>query len=174
MRRIAKFNLTKTSRKEIRHELITEFLKEEPGEGTGDLCSHYLYEVDILSNGNKILLKRPARLNKGFDFEVHVENTNFGTLRRRTMPTHSDIYNDLKLKSEENAQEFQKVAAIIARLYNCEKIPENELRSLQFTQGHNIEAMLKAIKWLFIEQDMTYWNWSGRNMLYSYLSELLD
>ena len=30
---------------------------------------------------------------------------------------------------------------------------------------HPVYIVLLAIKWLFIEQDITYWNWSGRNML---------
>ena len=38
--------------------------------------------------------------------------------------------------------------------------------------GLIILIILLAIKWLFIEQDITYWNWSGRNMLYNHLIEM--
>lgn len=31
---------------------------------------------------------------------------------------------------------------------------------------------MKSLKWLFIEQDVTYWNRSGRTMLYKSLSKL--
>jgi len=34
-----------------------------------------------------------------------------------------------------------------------------------------IAIILLAIKWLFIEQDITYWNWSGRNMLMNSLKD---
>jgi hypothetical protein len=35
--------------------------------------------------------------------------------------------------------------------------------------AHPIEIILLAIKWLFIEQDITYWNWSGRDMLWGHI-----
>ena len=31
--------------------------------------------------------------------------------------------------------------------------------------GRPVEMLLKVIKWFFIEQDIRYWNYSGRNML---------
>lgn len=31
-------------------------------------------------------------------------------------------------------------------------------------KGEETIRILKAIKWLFIEQDIRYWNYSGRNM----------
>ena len=35
--------------------------------------------------------------------------------------------------------------------------------------GIEIEGILKLVKWLFLEQDVTYWNYSGRAMLYQSL-----
>jgi len=172
MRTTKEIKITTADRRKIRHELINIFLDEEPGTGRGELRSFYSYTADILANGKKIILKRPARLNKGFDFEVHVEDTNFGTTRWRTMPSHSDIYDDLEAKAEEDPKEFEKVREIITLLYECNEVEDDTMRSLKFTEGHPIEAILKAIKWLFIEQDMTYWNWSGRAMLYSNIQEL--
>jgi hypothetical protein len=160
------------NRREIRHKLIEEFLKEEPGQGTGELCSVYVYYVETLRDGNKVFLKRPARLNKGFDFEVNVENTLFGLKRKTTMPSHSSIFADLQNKQKEDAEKFDIVRRLIEKIYNCEDITEEEIGSVQFKVGYPIDTILKAIKWLFIEQDMTYWNWSGRNMLYSGLKGL--
>jgi hypothetical protein len=160
------------NRFEIRHQLITEFLKEKPGEGKGDLCSIYVYFVETLSNGNRIFLKRPARLNKGFDFEVNVENTYFGDNRKTTMPSHPVIYNDLENKKDENPKKFPTVRRLIKRLYMCEELVSDDLTALKFETGYPIETVLNSIKWLFIEQDITYWNWSGRNMFYGHLSEL--
>ena len=36
---------------------------------------------------------------------------------------------------------------------------------------HPIEIILLAVKWLFMEQDCAYWNYSGRAMFYSVLQE---
>lgn len=160
-------------RREIRTELVTLFLNENPGTGTGENCNQYKYFVDTLENGNRIYLKRPARLNKGFDFEVHVENTTFSNLRRKTMPSHRNIYEDLIQKRLENANKFIQVRGFINMIYDCNIIPDDELRTINFEVGHSTETIIKAINWLFIEQDITYWNWSGRRKLYSFLAPLL-
>ena len=34
-----------------------------------------------------------------------------------------------------------------------------------------IAIILLAIKWLFISEDISYWNWSGRNMFMDNLKE---
>lgn len=164
--------INSTDRVGIRKQLINEFLEENPGTGKGALCSVYFYYVETLQNGNRIYLKRPARLNKGFDFEVNVENSNFGIKRRTTMPSHTSIHNDLFAKKSEDPAEFKKLHLIIERIYNCEDVDDIELTELDFKTGHPAELILKSIKWLFIEQDITYWNWSGRDMLHSGLSKL--
>lgn len=56
------------------------------------------------------------------------------------------------------------------------KRPTGLNKGFDFTDGDGIlrpiAIILLAIKWLFIEQDITYWNWSGRNMLYNQLIEM--
>jgi hypothetical protein len=160
-------------RTSIRHQLVHTFLQEPPGTGTGENCSVHRYKVEALPDGRTVYLKRPARLNKGFDFEVNVSETNFGTSRRTSMPSHSSIYDDLSQKMQEDPKQFQAVAQLIHRIYRCEPVTDQEMRQLRFTSGHPIELILKSIKWLFIEQDLTYWNWSGRQMLYSGLQDLI-
>lgn len=172
MRRTVEFKLKSTNRKDIRKELINAFLQEEPGNGTGEECSHYIYNVDTLADGKRVFLKRPAWLNRGFDFEVHIEDTSFSLARKKTMPSHVNIVEDLQNKAAENEEEYQLVREIIERMYNCEDINDEEIRKLNFQSGHPIEAILKAIKWLFIEQDITYWNWSGRGMLYTRICDI--
>ena len=158
-------------RKEIRRKVIERFLEEEPGSGTGDKSSKYIYDVEVLEDGSKIFLRRPAPLNKGVDFEVHVDNVRFRAKGRISMPSHSDIIIDLNEKKIDNPKEYMKVSRIINKLYRCDAVEDEEYRDIYFVVGHPIEAILKAIKWLFIEQDVTYWNWSGRAMLYSKLKE---
>src|ERR1700740_1882082 len=167
-------NITSTNRKVIKDTLINEFLKELPGTGKDELTSKYYYYVEKTANGTDIYLKRPARLNKGMDFEVHAkhiifenENWETGNVRKSSMPSHSTILDDLETKKKENPEEYKKVSELIKRIYNCENVSDAEIRAINFTNGHPIEMILKITKWLFIEQDVTYWNWSGRHMFYS-------
>lgn len=169
-----KRHLTGTDRESIRSEITQWFLDESPGSGRLHLRSVYHYQVEELSGDKSILLRRPARLNKGFDFEVAIPGSNFGLKQRKTdLPSHASIVNDLKEKYTADPTEYQTVKALINRLYACEAISDMELLSPHFENtGHPIDHILKAIKWLFIEQDITYWNWSGRSMLYSKLCEI--
>ena len=36
---------------------------------------------------------------------------------------------------------------------------------LTYETGFSLELTLKALKWLFIEQDVAYWNYDGQMML---------
>jgi hypothetical protein len=36
-----------------------------------------------------------------------------------------------------------------------------------FKTGHSSELIFECVKWLFEEQDVTYWNYSGRTMFYN-------
>ena len=170
MNEIKLYNFNFSSRKEWRKSLILEFLKEEAGTGKGELASRYRYYVEILKNGEKIYLNRPATLNYGMDFTVHLENTQFRLQGpARDMPSHSNIIDDLKQKQLENFCEYEKVKKILNKLYNCEFVGKDEYLDINFFTGIEIEGILKLVKWLFLEQDVTYWNYSGRAMLYQSL-----
>ena len=41
----------------------------------------------------------------------------------------------------------------------------------QFESGFAVDHILKTIKWLFIEQDIRYWNYSGRYMTWGIVPE---
>jgi hypothetical protein len=162
-----------TNRESIRKEITEWFLEEVPGTGRLELRSVYHYQVENLSNGRQIVLRRPARLNKGFDFEVAIPGSNFGINRKTELPSHASIVNDLMEKRKKNSILFDKVQTLIKRIYACEVITDEELASLCFEDaGHPIDHILKAIQWLFIEQDITYWNWSGRAMFYAELENI--
>ena len=89
-------------RTSIRSQVIIRFLGEEPGTGKKDKCSKYIYEVEATHDGYKVILKRPASLNKGVDFTVHVEGIRFRQKGLVDMPSHSDITNDLSEKKISN------------------------------------------------------------------------
>lgn len=164
--------LTGNNRRDIRNNLINIFLEENAGTGKGEFSSNYIYNVETLKNGKRVQLRRPTFLNKGMDFTIHLENTEFrnkGSFRDK--PKHEEIINDLLLKKQENIFEYEKVRTIINQIFICKNVSQEEYEDIFFTSGIEIEGILKVIKWLFIEQDITYWNYSGRYMLYHSLKE---
>ncbi len=159
------WNLTGSSRRELRDKAVMKFLEEKPGywkEGIKHVTC-YKYFVETLKPGQRIYLLRPTFLNKGIDFQVWVEKMQENKDRR---PSHYDIFQDLKLKKKENPELFTQLLFVIDEIWNC-KDPEYALNKhkFDFEQGFSCEFILKVLKWLFIEQDITYWNYDGRTML---------
>ena len=153
-------------RNNLRKIVIDSFIKEKAGHGTGAETSKYKYIVETLASGNRVYLTRPAVLSKGFDFVIHVENIVF--MNGKDNPKHEDITKDLKQKKQSNRQTYKQLLNAIKDVFNCkdpdEVYPdyENDLRV--FEQELPPETILKVVKWLFIEQDIRFWNWSGRAM----------
>ena len=156
-------------RNAIRMRLVHLFAKENPGKGKKDLASRYIYYVETLQNGSRSYLQRPANLHNGFDFLIRIEKYNFAASgkRKRNYPKHEDIINDLKIKKSENSEMYRKLYAILKQVHSCHEISEESYTSIQFHQGFPVDMIIKTIKWLFIEQDIRYWNYSGRDMLWS-------
>jgi len=159
------FKLTVSSREAIRHNVVNAFLKEKAGYWKSNVqyVTRYKYFVETLSDGRRVYLLRPTFLNKGIDFQVWVERLEDNEDKR---PSHKDIFKDLKAKKRDNLHEYEKLIDPIKRVHMCEE-PDNVLEdySFNFTIGYSPELLLKIIKWLFIEQDITYWNYDGRDML---------
>ena len=111
-----------------------------------------------------MVLLRPTFLNKGIDFQVWVEQFKE---EQDAKPSHKDILEDLKMKKKKNAIEFKLLFEAIERIWECEE-PTTVLKdySFSFKKGLSVELILKVLKWLFIEQDITYWNYTGRGMLF--------
>jgi hypothetical protein len=169
-------NIKAKDRTSYRRELINEFLKEMPGSRTS--VTEYFYFVETLQTGNRIYLKRPTSLNKGVDFEVRIENTQFrygksgNIISTGNRPSHNDIAEDLRAKKNENPIEFKRLKNLLDKTYNCQPILDEEYVSYSFSVGYSVEIVFKTLKWLFIEQDITYWNRSGRAMLYDGLLKI--
>jgi hypothetical protein len=159
----------KNNRSELRKEIINIFLDENPGTGNGELTSRYNYIVKRKGD-IEVYLKRPAQFNNGFDFTLNVSNTNFNPNgRATTRPTHGNIINDLASKKETDEALYSKLKLEIDRIYNCQQ-PKKVV--FDFNIGLDSEILLECIKWLFLEQDVTYWNYSGRAMFYSKINEI--
>lgn len=169
------YSLLNTTRKTIRDEVITLFLCEDPGTGNGALCSKYFYTVEHYGKYS-IIIERPAWLNKGFDFTVSIPFSDhmFGGKRVHSNPSHQDVIIALLYSRTHYSSTFDRVKSLIQLVYDCQKPSFSQQTSLGFFSDRNgnlhpIEVIILAIRWLFIEQDVTYWNWSGRNMLYTAL-----
>lgn len=167
-------SLNLNSREELMKKAVETFTSEKPGywKDGKKYVTRYKYFVEKLMDGRKIFLKRPTFLNKGIDFQVWVEKFDGENDGR---PSHKDIFNDLKLKNNENSTNIQKLLGAINRVWNCEE-PDKVLGDIDFEyqKGFSIEMLLKILKWLFIEQDITYWNYDGRTMLRMAIDEHLN
>ena len=53
---------------------------------------------------------------------------------------------------------------LLEKVFDCHDVSDEEMEGIHFETGYAVDHILKAIKWLFIEQDIRYWNYSGRNM----------
>ncbi|MBU1937042.1 DNA adenine methylase, partial [bacterium] len=83
-------------------------------------------------------------------------------------PRHSDIFEDLNAKKQEDEARFESLLQALQDIFMCQD-PDDILPTYKndldtFRQGLSPELILKVVKWFFIEQDIRYWNWSGRNM----------
>ncbi len=157
--------LADLSREGVRKQLFDLFLKEKGGHRDGEFthATRYRYFVESSADGYRVFLKRPARLNKGIDIEVWVEKlANTEDFR----PSHKIVLTDLRAKKNESSTEYKKLIGAITYVYNCKSVDEALAKyPSHFTTGFPPALILKIAKWLFIEQDLTYWNWEGRNML---------
>lgn len=162
------YRLPEGSRSVKRKALIECFLTELPGTGTGDYASRYQYNVETYGDYG-IFLKRPTQLNKGFDFTVHISGVLFKKNRRYSNPSHQDIFDALFCCKNSMPIEYKKVKAAILEIYNCQIVNLSHINATFCDyEGatHPIQIILLAIKWLFMEQDCAYWNYSGRNMFF--------
>lgn len=161
------------TRNEVRMRVVSMFAEEIPGTGKDDLASRYIYYVETLSNGDRVYLQRPAFLHNGFDFLVCVENTNYAKPgeRKRNYPKHDEFEEDLAKKRNENPEMFIKLHQVLRKIFDCHDVSDEEINEIKFNSGLPVDHIVKVTKWLFIEQDIRYWNYSGRNMTWGIVPE---
>lgn len=168
---MAKYEIThffsnEGSRNDVRMRVIEVLLTEAPGTGKGNDASRYIYYVESLRSGQRVYLQRPANLHNGFDFLVCVEGANYAKngARKRNYPKHEDLGEDLAIKKEHNPVMYSYLYKLLKKIYECHDVTEEEINNIYFDVGLPVDHILKTIKWLFIEQDIRYWNYSGRSM----------
>ena len=72
----------------------------------------------------------------------------------------------MQAKKKENGEMYSRLYGLLRRVFECEDVPDAEMDAIHFKAGLPVDHILKTTKWLFIEQDIRYWNYSGRNMLW--------
>lgn len=171
MAQIINYSLPLGNRISMRENLTQTFLHENPGTGTGNNASRYHYNVEQFGDYG-IFLKRPTQLNKGFDFTVNIDGLFFKKNRRYSNPSHQDIIDALCDCKNNFPNIYPSVAQQIQLIYDCLPVnltPSGATFCDYAGTKHPIEIILLAIKWLFMEQDCAYWNYSGRAMFYQEL-----
>jgi hypothetical protein len=168
----ATFRLEQPTRKKQRRALALKWLSENEH-------SHYRYIVAKCKSGSLVYVSRPTRLNKGFDFSIHIKDWTSPYRqgkRKSTRPRHSDVVEDLRRKRRENPKSFKKLAAAVYDVYRCAEPSETFCEGIpQFRHGLKVDVLLHVLKWMFIEQDLTYWNGRGRRKLWEdELEELFE
>ena len=167
------YSLPLGNRISMRENLIQTFLRENPGTGIGHSASRYQYNVERFGSYG-IFLKRPTHLNKGFDFTVNIDGLFFKKTRRYSNPSHQDIIDALIDCKTNFPHIYPFIANELQLIYDCQHVslvPSGATFCDYTGNRHPIEIILLAIKWLFMEQDCAYWNYSGRAMLYDILQK---
>ena len=149
-----------------RRAIANKWLEENP-------YTKYRCNVERCEDGSRVYLLRPTWLNKGFDFMVNVEGfrSRIRLARGPTkeMPSHADVINDLLQKIRANPEYKNLWYDAVCAVYDCLDPPvalkrhgDNRLRR---PVGLPADTLLYIMKWLFIEQDVTYWLYTGRDKL---------
>jgi len=137
---------------------------------------HYIaYNLHKLSDGRQVFLIRPAWLNKGYDFKVCVEDWDESA---NPAPSHQEIYSDLYWKRKyDESQSFQAICEAVFEIHDGEdpdEVLETYSPKMDFTVGRRPEGLLKPLPWIFIEQDIRYWNYEGRDMTIDLVERLCE
>lgn len=142
---------------------------------TEDCKTKIRYYVETLEDGKRIYLERPTFLNKGCDFQIYVEDLIVYKNGNDKCPSHNDVFHDLKLKKGFLSKEdYAKLLSAIEDIFNVRPyhVAEEKILKLPTPKGWSYETLLKLLRWLFIEQDITYWAQTGREMLMEGIKEI--
>lgn len=135
------------------------------------------YEVESITDGRRIVIVKPGgkqawgRMRKE-DFFVFIYDPFEQSLWQIT---HKQIQEDLKEKAKVDKDAAIEILETFQRVYRGED-PDEILKSivLKNPTGENPEALLKAYKWIWGQEDVNYPTGQGRAMSWHGLRELLE
>jgi len=167
------------TRHEIVQKVINIFINTEYQQRGKGVQFRYPVEqlstnLQLLPGNTQLFIFRPGGLQKwNFDFKVDV-TPDMGVGKGR----HEDIASDMRNKKRENPKKFSQLQQAIDEICSCS---ENDVDRVlvkypdlqtSFQTGAKVEVLLKVLKWMFIMEDIVYWNYEGRLKLYNYLKEI--
>lgn len=125
-------------------------------------------------SGHVIQLHRPAFRNNGMDFTVRCPTIRFNPGNRliRHMPRHRDLESGFKSLRRKYGAEYDVVKQAIWAAYNCKRIKNLKILANMLPSpldgGDRCPGgvLIFSTKWIFVEQDVTYWHNSGRAMFF--------
>jgi hypothetical protein len=163
------------TREDIVKKIINIFIDNENrkrGKGI-----QFWYPVERISYkqppDNILYILRPGGLQKwNFDFKVNV-TPDMGFAKGK----HGDVQADFQAKKEEDPVAFDELLQALTDIYECvndvdKVLAEHPNLKSSFHQGADVEVILKVLKWMFIMEDIVYWNYEGRTKLYNFLKEI--
>lgn len=135
------------------------------------------YEVENITDGRKIVIVKPGgkqawgKIRKE-DFFVFIYNPSEQSLWQIT---HKQIHEDLNEKAKADKDATIEILEVFERVYNGED-PDDILESLALNNptGEDPEALLKAYKWIWGQEDVNYPTGQGRAMSWEGLKGLLE
>ncbi len=135
------------------------------------------YEVEKISDGRKIVITKPGgkftfgQIKKE-DFMVFIYNPIDSSL---WLISHKDIYNDLLSKAKHNPNETIKIIDALEDVFNG-KEPDALLSNIKLNNpiGEIPEALIKAYKWIWGQEDVNYPTGKGREMSFNAILELKE
>lgn len=125
------------------------------------------YEVEQLSDDRKIVITKPGgkfvygKIQRE-DFMVWIHSPRDSTL---WLISHKEIYNDIEEKGNIEPREAVKILDALEKVYNGEE-PDDVLQknTLINPVGESPEALVKAYKWIWGQEDCNYPDGKGRAM----------
>jgi len=164
---------------QIVKEVVNMFIDFEKDKKGKDIM--FKYSVEKLSTGQKLYIQRPG-VKKNFDFKVEIPK-NAGLEEGR----HDQIALVLRYLRQKEEPLFKSIWDILTYLYCCKnnnvdemlkrtRLPNSvsvNLECLSKVVNVNLECLLKVVKWLFIMEDIFYWDYEGRATLYNYFKYVI-
>jgi hypothetical protein len=135
------------------------------------------YEVEDITDGRKIVIVKPGgkqawgKMRKE-DFFVFIYSPSEQSLWQIT---HKQILEDLTQKAGADRIATIDILKAFEKVYKGEE-PDDVLQAIRLNNpiGENPEALLKAYKWIWGQEDVNYPTGQGRDMSWEGIKELLQ
>ena len=154
----------KIKRHEIVRRVLNAFIDNEykkKGKGV-----YFIYPVENVGEDHELCIARPGH-KKNFDFKVQVEEWH-----KISEGSHDDIAEAVRSLKYSSVRRFNKFWEVLEIIYLCEesnveKAIEKGPRKTKLPR--RLVDILKIIKWMFIMEDILYWDNEGRAFLFNAL-----